>query len=300
MSKNKIIALVLSIIFLYEFCTFAWTMHEYYNSIKKYELSTLSFSISFYLNPLLYIFNLIALLQFVTSKFKRATLLKILLMYYTFSSFIFFPIWTINTFLIGNPHQSTILETLFFMRYGLSFVITIVNALALHYLLLSMKPQLISLADGNQTFDEVRKWQRFFHRIIDLSVIALIIYPSFSYIFEFLERFINSSKFLSATIGKVIEADQTHYILTYSIITAYYLVSEGIFNTSIGKIILGNVVVNNIAERPRVSQRIGRNFARILPFDACSFLFISRGWHDSLSQTYVVKADKTVNNIGLD
>ena len=47
------------------------------------------------------------------------------------------------------------------------------------------------------------------------------------------------------------------------------------------------VVVDEYGNKPSNSQLIGRSFARIIPFEAFSCLGY-RGWHDTLSKTYVV------------
>jgi uncharacterized RDD family membrane protein YckC len=49
-------------------------------------------------------------------------------------------------------------------------------------------------------------------------------------------------------------------------------------------------IVDASGNKPSFGKIVGRNFARLIPFEACSFLGSSaRGWHDSLSGTYVVK-----------
>lgn len=288
MSKNKIIALVLSIIFLYEFCMFAWNMYGYYNLIKRNDISNMSFSFSFYFNPLIYIFNLIAILQFVTSKFRRTVLLRIFLLYSTFSSFIFFPIWTIKSFFITDLHQPPLLDRLFFITYISSFLVSAFYVYVLQQLV-PTKPQLIPLGDGNSTFDEVSKWQRFLHRIFDLSAVALVVCPSFDYIARFLIKLLEGS---NSTIPLLFQSKNFLYVLIYLFITLYYLINEGLFNTSIGKTILGNVITNSTAGKPSFGQRVGRTFLRLVPFEPLSFIFTSRGWHDGLTSTYLVKAEK--------
>jgi uncharacterized RDD family membrane protein YckC len=258
--------------------------------IKGSEMT--GFSFSFYLNPLIYLFNLIAILQFVISRFKRSALLRIFLQYTIFSFFVFFPIWTINSFFQDHHYGQQVLAPMFFFKYAMSAIITAFNVFALRHLMITVRPKLIPFGNGTNTFDEASKWQRFFHRIFDLSVIALVVYPSFEYISRFIMEIFDSSNLFLSFIGQFLQLGGSFYILIYVLITLYYLTTEGIFNTSIGKTILGNVVANNIAEKPSVGQRIGRTFARLIPFEVFSFLFIPRGWHDSLTTTYVVKAEK--------
>ena len=57
---------------------------------------------------------------------------------------------------------------------------------------------------------------------------------------------------------------------------------------SLGKLITGTMVVNENGSLPTSNDFLKRNFSRIIPFDAFSF-FGARGWHDSWSNTKVVK-----------
>ncbi|WP_374445399.1 RDD family protein [Epilithonimonas sp.] len=57
---------------------------------------------------------------------------------------------------------------------------------------------------------------------------------------------------------------------------------------SLGKLITGTMVVNENGGLPTANDFLKRNFSRIVPFDTLSFLG-SRGWHDSWSDTKVVK-----------
>ncbi|MFB3389336.1 RDD family protein [Flavobacterium sp. LAR06] len=74
--------------------------------------------------------------------------------------------------------------------------------------------------------------------------------------------------------------------ITVSII--YYTVMEGLFGRSVGKFITGSVVVDENGEKPSFGTIFKRSLCRYIPFDAFTFLGGSRGWHDSISDTYVV------------
>jgi uncharacterized RDD family membrane protein YckC len=70
----------------------------------------------------------------------------------------------------------------------------------------------------------------------------------------------------------------------------YYLVFEGLFGKTMGKIITGGIVVNENGLKPSFSFICIRTLCRLIPFDALSFLGKSeRIWHDSISKTYVVE-----------
>jgi len=67
-----------------------------------------------------------------------------------------------------------------------------------------------------------------------------------------------------------------------------FLVEFSTKGRSLGKFITGTIVVKEDGSLPTSEDFLKRNFSRIVPFDALSFLG-SRGWHDSWSDTKVVK-----------
>jgi uncharacterized RDD family membrane protein YckC len=79
-------------------------------------------------------------------------------------------------------------------------------------------------------------------------------------------------------------------LIAIVIMLIYYTLTEGIFGRSIAKFITGTVVVDQYGEKPSFGDIFKRTLCRLIPFDALSFLGNSgRGWHDSISDTYVVK-----------
>ena len=80
-------------------------------------------------------------------------------------------------------------------------------------------------------------------------------------------------------------------MLGIPIALAYYLVSEATTARTLGKLVTGTKVVNEHGGKPTFGQYLGRTFARFIPFEAFSFFGTpTRGWHDSLPRTYVIKA----------
>lgn len=70
----------------------------------------------------------------------------------------------------------------------------------------------------------------------------------------------------------------------------YYILTEGATSLTLGKLITGTIVVNHRGERPTFGQIIKRTLSRLIPFEAFSFLGTPTvGWHDSISETLVVK-----------
>ena len=67
-----------------------------------------------------------------------------------------------------------------------------------------------------------------------------------------------------------------------------FLVEFATNGKSLGKFITGTMVVKEDGSLPTSNDFLKRNFSRIVPFDSLSFLG-NRGWHDSWSDTKVVK-----------
>jgi uncharacterized RDD family membrane protein YckC len=76
------------------------------------------------------------------------------------------------------------------------------------------------------------------------------------------------------------------------LILLYYILSEGLFQVTLGKIITKSIVIDADGRRISFGKAIGRTFCRIIPLEPFSFLFGERGWHDTITETYVVKTDE--------
>lgn len=84
----------------------------------------------------------------------------------------------------------------------------------------------------------------------------------------------------------------TEYLLGIVMLIIYYSFFEILFARSIAKYITKTVVVMADGSKPSAGTIVKRTFCRIIPFNHFSFLGNSgRGWHDSISDTYVVKKD---------
>lgn len=69
----------------------------------------------------------------------------------------------------------------------------------------------------------------------------------------------------------------------------YYLGMEAMFGRTLGKMVTGTRVVDANGNQPPFLHLLGRTFARLIPFEPFSFFGKEpRGWHDTLSKTYVV------------
>jgi uncharacterized RDD family membrane protein YckC len=142
-------------------------------------------------------------------------------------------------------------------------------------------------------FRPASRGARFVNRLTDIIVMLFIVISNlYTFVFLFKTSF-NPRSY------------QGLFLTELFFLVVYYLLLEGIFNTSPGKCITNTVIVNENGERPRFSQIAGRTFARLIPFEAFSFFGAgARGWHDTLSNTYVVaaanKEEEAINEIILD
>ncbi|TDO78124.1 putative RDD family membrane protein YckC [Flavobacterium chryseum] len=78
-------------------------------------------------------------------------------------------------------------------------------------------------------------------------------------------------------------------LIVFTLFISYYILLEGFFGRSIGKFITGTILVDENGQKPSFGTIFKRTLCRLIPFDAFSFLGSDgRGWHDTLSDTYVV------------
>lgn len=77
------------------------------------------------------------------------------------------------------------------------------------------------------------------------------------------------------------------------IVTSYFNIFEILTQRTLGKFISKTMVVLEDGSKPTSQDIILRSFCRLIPFEAFSFLGNdARGWHDSISNTYVVDIAK--------
>lgn len=142
--------------------------------------------------------------------------------------------------------------------------------------------------------ESTTKWRRFFNWLIDKLVIyalwavgggvAIAIYG------EPVEAWFE-------TLPRVLDI-----ALTWLSLLLYYSFMEGTFGFSIGKLITNTRVVDEYGRSPGFARAFLRSLCRLIPFDALSLLFsdgeVRRGWHDSLSKTYVIRRPRPGQRVG--
>ena len=125
-------------------------------------------------------------------------------------------------------------------------------------------------------------------RLLNFGIDVLIIY--------ILEISIGTTIFL---IGDLTNRDTaSNWVTSLSIVESfffglvilffYYGLTEMYFSRTFGKYFTKTLVVKHDGSRPNMKSIIIRTLSRLIPFEPFSFLTGSRGWHDTLSVTYVV------------
>ncbi|WP_040279379.1 RDD family protein [Psychroserpens damuponensis] len=98
--------------------------------------------------------------------------------------------------------------------------------------------------------------------------------------YGFIDFFFNS--------GRLME-----FIFGYIILLLYYTTIETLTGRSLGKFITKTKVVLYDGEKPTFNEILVRSLCRLIPLEFFSFLGEDgKGWHDSISKTYVVDESK--------
>jgi uncharacterized RDD family membrane protein YckC len=102
---------------------------------------------------------------------------------------------------------------------------------------------------------------------------------------SFLTNFILYGQIFAQTY----EFDFRPTLINWVLVTTYFIIIENATGKSIGKMITGKVI-DHRGNQPTSNQIMKRSLARLIPFEAFSFLGEKGiGWHDSLSKTYVIQ-----------
>lgn len=131
--------------------------------------------------------------------------------------------------------------------------------------------------------------KRFVNYLIDLPVQYII--GILLSLFAVLLYNVFDSPFL---INWIAQMNTIQKLLLHSLIVIlYYGIFETTTSRSLGKLITGTKVIIENGSKPNPKVILQRTLSRLIPFEAFSFFAEdSRGWHDTISQTYVVDVKK--------
>ncbi|WP_346883190.1 RDD family protein [uncultured Algibacter sp.] len=139
------------------------------------------------------------------------------------------------------------------------------------------------------------KGNRFVNYIVDLIIILFVF---FGVIIGFVLLFYSFAENTSSVDSLLNDMENTNPILdrliTAIILAIIYFALETLTKgRSVGKYITKTRVVLEDGSIPTVVNFLKRSFSRMIPFDAFSYLGAEgRGWHDTISKTYVVDIAK--------
>lgn len=98
--------------------------------------------------------------------------------------------------------------------------------------------------------------------------------------------------FMLGLLGLAPRDPIAYMFLSIGATMTYYTIMEGMFGVTLGKLATGTRVVDERGNPPSWGQVMIRSLCRFIPFEPFSLLFSGErmsGWHDSLSETRVVK-----------
>ncbi len=128
----------------------------------------------------------------------------------------------------------------------------------------------------------VKGWPRFGHFLLD-RVFYYILAIFFGFALGMVLGLLGKSYWLTDINSRLLD-----FLFYLTIYPGYYLLLESTSQTSLGKLVLGRVVVDEYGEKPSFKQILRRSFSRIVPFEPFS-CFSETGWHDNWSKTYVLR-----------
>ena len=86
-----------------------------------------------------------------------------------------------------------------------------------------------------------------------------------------------------------VKNDIAQYTVATCISLLYYNIFEIFSARTVGKFITQTIVVDEYGEKPNHETILIRSLCRLIPFEMLSFITMpARGWHDTLSKTFVV------------
>ncbi len=130
----------------------------------------------------------------------------------------------------------------------------------------------------------VSGWPRFGHYLLDYICFAIFSFIVWAIIGVIL-ALMGYAYLIDDEGGFEIIARIINWLVLFP---TYYIIFESSMGSSLGKAIMGRVVVDEYGNKPSFSQIIKRSFSRAVPFEAFSCLG-ERGWHDNWSDTYVLR-----------
>jgi len=128
---------------------------------------------------------------------------------------------------------------------------------------------------------------RFVNNLLDTMIFTLVLFPTWYFTHRLVARLsvfdADTALWLTNSVG--------NWSLTIGSLFFYYFVFEAIWQRTPAKFITGTKVVDLYGTKPTVGTIALRTLVRLIPFEPFSFLGKGAyGWHDTLSQTFVIRS----------
>ncbi len=291
------VSIVFGVLFLY-------ALYNLVNGLVR----SYGFQVTYLLYFIPVLVGITGLIIFVTSNYKKSGLLRMFMCYEIFSfPFTVFGYAHMLSSNLGESQYPITLSWQYYLGMFLNVVYATVSVVGLWYISKRRLPKITYFGDGENKvgqFAPAPAWSRFFNRLIDGVIIAIVVIRSISSFFN-TRRFSNHNYYSDDSFSNIEDSPLLLYVIEIPAIIIYYLLLEGIFNTTTGKCATNTVIVNEHGSKPNFVQILGRTFSRLIPFEPFSFFNAgARGWHDSLPDTYVVESidadDESLHEITLD
>lgn len=134
-------------------------------------------------------------------------------------------------------------------------------------------------AAPQEYLEPVGPGRRFANYMVDVAAIL-----TFGIIVVFICALLGFDEFIDSLDGPLMSR-----LVGLVLSVTYYLVMEGLFARTLGKVVTDTKVVMEDGSRPPFAAILKRTLWRCVPFDALTFLGHGRGWHDTKTDTLVVR-----------
>jgi uncharacterized RDD family membrane protein YckC len=253
---------------------FSSSLFEYHNFDNGFSTN--------YFNLLFYVLALTGGILYLVSKQKESRLVR-----FVFSVvFLINILWFINSLIFPIVYFKYTRSTDFSWIIWLLKLIYTGGLCYISYWLLTALQKTKSLdidqdelvVTAKTTYVPASNAQRFFHLVID-TIICLLVFSIFARIFgsgllEKMENLLGERMLIY------------FFIIFFRLI--YYPFFESIFGATPAKFLTETRVTDISGQKIKFPTALLRTFARFIPFEPFSF-FGAEGWHDSLTQTQVIR-----------
>lgn len=136
----------------------------------------------------------------------------------------------------------------------------------------------------------VGHWRRIGHYVLDYLVIIFLAFILGIVLYIISPQLVENLDKFSLKINLIVFKYDID-LFGYGLLVLYYFVSEILLQRTIGKFATNTIVIDEYGNKPSNKAIFIRSISRLIPFEPLSCLG-ERGWHDTISKTFVVSVDE--------